>query len=419
MLVVLFHFSKWCALDSSIVKNGYLMVELFFVLSGFVMFNAYARRISTIGDLIRFQFLRLGRLYPVHLLFLTLFLLIEVAKFAFAGKLQGGMRSAAFGENDLGALVQQLFLVQGIGPTGKAYTFNVAAWSISVEFYIYLMFGAVILLFRRWRLPMFGLLALAAFGLLMASHAGGFGNLLRGVAGFFTGCLMAYGASRMKPVWPAGVSSLMLLLLVAFLAWKPDVHTDLVVFPLAAALILTVVMSPHGWLSRLLSLRGLTWLGLVSYSVYMSHGVVLWVVSVFYKRVLHRPEVQMSDGSWVTRLPAAETAAALFSSVALTLIVSWLTYRFVEKPCRDKTRALVERRLQGAAAVVGGDSRACVPRTCGSSGSWKSLKKRRRTSPRMRCKVRLDRCATRGFRAVGNVRGARRQPKRLPRWTES
>ena len=74
LLVVFFHIPKWNPiLNIGIINNGYLMVEVFFVLSGFVIFNAYTNKINTSKDLLRFQFLRLGRLYPVHLTFLLFF----------------------------------------------------------------------------------------------------------------------------------------------------------------------------------------------------------------------------------------------------------------------------------------------------------------------------------------------------------
>ena len=82
LLVVFFHVPKWNSfLNVGIINNGYLMVELFFVLSGFVIFNAYSNNIKSKRDLMRFQFLRFGRLYPVHILFLLILLLIEVAKY--------------------------------------------------------------------------------------------------------------------------------------------------------------------------------------------------------------------------------------------------------------------------------------------------------------------------------------------------
>ncbi|WP_457832877.1 acyltransferase family protein, partial [Staphylococcus aureus] len=141
LLVVFYHIPNWNPLfDIGIVRSGYLMVHLFFVLSGFVIYNAYAARIDSAQDLMRFQFLRFGRLYPVHLLFLLVYVLFEVAKYV--GQARLGIvspNSQPFRENSVTALVQQIFLVQAIGPSGHPTSFNTPAWSISVEFYTYLI----------------------------------------------------------------------------------------------------------------------------------------------------------------------------------------------------------------------------------------------------------------------------------------
>ena len=53
LLVVFFHVPKWnSALNVGIINNGYLMVELFFVLSGFVIFNSYGDNIKSTRDLV-------------------------------------------------------------------------------------------------------------------------------------------------------------------------------------------------------------------------------------------------------------------------------------------------------------------------------------------------------------------------------
>lgn len=82
LIVVLFHMPQWYPPFHAIplIRNGGYMVDLFFVLSGFVITRAYCDRIRTEKDIIRFQLVRLGRLYPVHLLFLLLFLGIEITR---------------------------------------------------------------------------------------------------------------------------------------------------------------------------------------------------------------------------------------------------------------------------------------------------------------------------------------------------
>jgi peptidoglycan/LPS O-acetylase OafA/YrhL len=83
LLVVLFHIPGWHPSFYYIgfIRNSNLMVDLFFVLSGFVIYKAYSVKIQNKMDLFRIQFLRFGRLYPVHLLLLLLFQGVEFAKY--------------------------------------------------------------------------------------------------------------------------------------------------------------------------------------------------------------------------------------------------------------------------------------------------------------------------------------------------
>ena len=82
MIVQLFHLLKWnLILDFGLKKNGYMMVELFFVRSGYVIFNAYWGKLVYENDLLTFVSLGLGRLYPINLPFLVGFVMIDFASY--------------------------------------------------------------------------------------------------------------------------------------------------------------------------------------------------------------------------------------------------------------------------------------------------------------------------------------------------
>jgi peptidoglycan/LPS O-acetylase OafA/YrhL len=79
--VVFFHLSWTGPLyELAYVRNSYLMVDVFFVLSGFVIFHAYQGRVTTLREARRFLWLRFWRVYPVHFLFLMVFVAIAAAK---------------------------------------------------------------------------------------------------------------------------------------------------------------------------------------------------------------------------------------------------------------------------------------------------------------------------------------------------
>ncbi|HZG21294.1 MAG TPA: acyltransferase [Herbaspirillum sp.] len=346
LLVVFYHVPNWNPLfDLGIIRSGYLMVHLFFVLSGFVIYRAYADRIDQPRDLMRFQFLRFGRLYPVHLLFLMVYLLFEVAKYIGQARLGiASPNSQPFRENSLSALLQQIFLVHAIGPTNHAMTFNTPAWSISVEFYTYLVFGAVVLLAHRFRNLLFSLLALTALLLLSLEATFGFGDLLKCLAGFFVGCLTAFSVDQVKVTLPRYLSLVFFVMIVVFLQLKTSEHYDLMIYVLSAGLIASIVMVKDGYLNQVLNLKALTWLGSVSYAVYMSHVAVIWILSQVMRVILKKPEVVIGGRS-TPQLSTAEVILAWLVLVAIVLGMSALVYRFVETPMRARSRRFAARHL--------------------------------------------------------------------------
>jgi peptidoglycan/LPS O-acetylase OafA/YrhL len=327
--------------DSGIVRNGYLMVELFFVLSGFVIFNAYEGKINTPRALLRFQFLRFARLYPVHLLFLTVFLLIEGVKYYAVNKMGvASPNSMPFRENNLTAFIEQIFLVQAIGATGNTTTFNSPAWSISVEFYTYILFGVILLCVKRAHILIFALLSLGSLTLIITKNTHGFTYILQCFAGFFLGCLTAFFAKRSTLKLPSLIAFLLFMSIIVFLILKKDNDYDPVIFLLSALLIFTIVKSEGGLLKQMLNFKILTWLGTISYSVYMSHSAILWGMNNAIRLFVKRPEIIGVDGKSIPNLTLVETLGIYALILVLVLGVSHLTYHYVESYWREKSRQI-------------------------------------------------------------------------------
>src|SRR5438874_12343040 len=77
IFVAIYHFSTVSILSSiPFIKNGFLLVDFFFVLSGFVIAASYGERLKAKFPISKFMFLRLGRLYPLHIFVLCLYLAI-------------------------------------------------------------------------------------------------------------------------------------------------------------------------------------------------------------------------------------------------------------------------------------------------------------------------------------------------------
>jgi peptidoglycan/LPS O-acetylase OafA/YrhL len=352
LLVVIYHLPKWHPyLDAPLVNNGHLMVPLFFVLSGFVIHSAYAHRIDQPPALLRFLSLRFWRLYPVHLLFLAAYLAFECVRWIAVYRLSvSDVRLVPFSQNSGTALLQQLFLIQAIGPTGNAQTFNGPAWSISVEFYTYVLFGVLALVCGRRLTPVLAILLLC--GVMLLSRDTGFESLLTCIVGFSLGTLVS-ALSRSWPVrMPGWAASIAFLAFFGYLAISPEPYLGFV-FALSAGLVMAISRADGGLAFGMLSGPQSLWLGAVSYSLYMCHGLVLWVIANVFKRGLGLKETLRTDGKWVLDLTAAQAIAASAISVAAALTIAWLVMRFVEIPAREWSR-----RRAGAGPLESASGRA-------------------------------------------------------------
>jgi peptidoglycan/LPS O-acetylase OafA/YrhL len=274
--VVLFHLrfllAPWAApAVLAVLARGNLAVDLFFILSGFVIAMNYGERVADAAGYRDFLVRRFARIYPLHLL-----ILLGFAGYALAAALFGTARLA---DQDWGYFAQSLFLVQNWGFAGEA-RWNVPAWSISTETLAYLLFPLLVALLRPERRPLWLLGAVVtALGLSvqpffwLTGHPFPNGvaqtGLFRCLVQFAMG-MAVYGLWLRMPSrpWLAPVALVAAALLAAgHIAWNAPV------VPLAwAALILGLARLER---AGALEAPALVWLGRVSYATYLVHYLLL------------------------------------------------------------------------------------------------------------------------------------------------
>lgn len=322
-------------------RRGLLMVDLFFVLSGFVLAHAFWRT-GTSESFVRNVVTRIGRLYPLHLC-----TLITVASMQWFLASPLGQDAFVYSHNDGYHLVLNLILLQSSG-LEKGFSFNAPSWSISTEFLINLLFLALVTLPRKTAILLMSLFTVGAIitlahrGVLNGTRALGWidNGLVRTVAGFFIGVL-TYRIKQRVYGSPSVIADFSCVLLCGSITWylaspsycqtAGDLAVCLIGFPLLILSVLssTVIAVP-------LRLPPILYFGKISYSVYLIHFPLQ--LSVHILAVLF---------GWVIPFASPFCFCGFMSAV---LMFSSLAYRLVELPGKRIIRTMVVRAHIPAAA---------------------------------------------------------------------
>jgi peptidoglycan/LPS O-acetylase OafA/YrhL len=146
-IVALFHFNLiiYSHLSSLVfLKHTYIMLDFFFVLSGFVIAHSYQKRLLEGYPIGKFMFRRFWRVYPLHIFALMLFVGLELLKYL----VPIGEPPFSTEYKSTESLVANFFLLQAMGLFNVA-TWNGPSWSVSVEFYTYVTYALALVVFRH------------------------------------------------------------------------------------------------------------------------------------------------------------------------------------------------------------------------------------------------------------------------------
>jgi peptidoglycan/LPS O-acetylase OafA/YrhL len=357
LVVVLVHASWLSPIhDARFVRNAYLLMDFFFVLSGFVICQAYGQRITNRGELRDFFLLRLGRMYPLHVTMLGVLVAMEVARFAAQARLGFEGRAPAFSHNTGAALVSNLLLTHSLGLHGR-YTFNHPSWSISTEFYTYMLFALAVLAvgprLKRWQLPVFVALSAASCGVLVVVGRPNLNvsydyGLFRCAMGFFLGAASflvfarsGISGSRVARAVAPYVAAAALTGGVLYLQFNTGGPSDYLVPPLWALLTVALAASPGSVIDRWLQIRPLAYLGRISYSVYMVQFVIVWMFDRILVVGLRFESTTTPAGAQLVLTDQITGTIMLLIYAGVVVLVSHVTYTWIEDRFRRKTRAYV------------------------------------------------------------------------------
>ncbi len=381
LLTVLFHFDLMMGgggnlllkfKDSLLFTRFYLMVDFFFILSGFIMCHVYGKWFSDSvekNEFRQFTIARFARVYPLH--FVTLLYCIGL-KLAFiaAGGLETNPMEAV--SNNWAAIPSHLLLLHSMN-VNEWFTWNNASWSISTEWWMYMMFPFLVKPFWKLRSverAIVVLACLAGYVFIMfvivpivtvpaaipfvavnpadlsinVSYQYGF---LRCLFGFVLGMMVYqyYMKGTAKPLFSNGYVILLLTLGLGLCLHfaVPDVFS-VAFFPL----ILLSAAYGSQRMDAFFGTKPLQRIGDWSFSIYLVHQPLLYTIATIIS-YLNPPNPKAPAGP----PPSMDMLTGwLFCLIFIvfTLLVSFLTYRFVEVPARKWINARWGRKVVLAAS---------------------------------------------------------------------
>lgn len=361
--VVLFHTQILLSFSElSFFRHADLFVEFFFVLSGFVMFHAYGNRTFDVGVLKRFIISRTFRLYPLHLVMLLVFIGLEFGKL-WAEHHGFSFNDAAFtGKTAPSEILPNALLLQSWIGDFNSLSFNTPAWSISVEFYLYMLLGLVLLLMPRYCGQVLALATLVSFAALYVELDVIKPFIWRGASCFFAGALTYRLYQSLEPVIarfddrPFFTGLEMLCLLLVYRTLTHETPHQGIVASLLFCVVVLVFACERGAISNLLHKRGFTRLGELSFSIYLTHAAVIFAFTsaavVISKLTGHSYTLilQQSDSEQIMRY--ISTGSVLVDDLltllelGMVLAVSSLTYQYVELKGIEMGRRLARSELR-------------------------------------------------------------------------
>jgi peptidoglycan/LPS O-acetylase OafA/YrhL len=321
---------------SGIITKGYLWVDFFFILSGFIICHVYGEVLTnnfmnwpTVRS---FLWARFSRVYPLHIFTLLLLMPFAILFPIISPSVVDGSWTTFFAWS---AIWDNLVLINAMNQHNYL-SWNIVAWSIGAEWWTYVAAIFILpLVYQKRNFQIFALAFLAIASLcwmvyfkknLDITFDYGF---FRCLAEFFLGAVVYQ--LYLKSIWKIGFSKnavflvlILLLVLIFHFKWN-----DLLVIPIFCFLILASVYN-GGHVKRILESRFPSYLGKISYSIYMMHGfwfMVFWYCLPYLK-----------TNYTILQLEVWMKVIYVLLFLGLTLISAHFTYQFVELRARKRMR---------------------------------------------------------------------------------
>ena len=349
MAVVVFHLNEISIVfvtqqQSMLLRKCYLMVDLFFIMSGFIMLHVYGESFSKAVNwksFSKFIKARFARLYPLHF-----FMLLVLVILFFPSSNDNPVIARI---DSFIAIPTNLLLLQSFG-LHNIFTWNVPSWSISAEWWAYMVFPFLAMSLaknKRMAIILITLLAIIIYFsiLYLVPRTNPFTpevpyldhdldvtfdfGFLRGLAGFMMGMItyIAYQNKKINQIFAKDIVALgcIIVLLIAMHFGLNDS-----IYILLFMLLVLCFSANESYVAKICKLKPLQYLGDISYSIYMVHFLLLFTIGDFMINKM----VLLSLVPENHRVPFFTGIMISILFLLIVIFVSSITYFLIEKPCR-------------------------------------------------------------------------------------
>ncbi|WP_028886466.1 acyltransferase family protein [Teredinibacter turnerae] len=343
LLVAYIHFHVQTRIFPTQVEESlYLMVDLFFVLSGFVLCvatNGYTKY-SFFG----FVLWRLKRLYPLHLFTLFIFIVIEVAYFcAQSNGFFEGSRQAFTEPRPLLGILTNLLLIHASG-FFQGHGWNGPSWSVSAEFLANIAFFSLVVSMKLNRVVVLIVVIVLSFMVLClyspdymhteldysvfrALYGMAFGYITWWVWNSFPNLCRRFSMLKVNTFQIFSFSVVAIFMFVAGTgAWS-------LLSPVVFAIFLYSLLIEGGGVTKILSFKLFTYLGAISYSIYLIHPILVTLIKYAIKLLPYDIAVEIEGGRFRIISFGGEMydVIAIITYLGLLICISALSARYVER----------------------------------------------------------------------------------------
>lgn len=373
LIVAYFHarlviFPQWSEEIKSVtffLENAYIGVDIFFILSGYVMMHVYRGSMNSTLSWSQFMWLRFSRIYPLFLATFGVLFMWECFKYWNNIDFYGGSLLESWGLNGIPAfqgpfnttesILSNLVLLQGI--TANSMTWNFPGWSLSIEWLCYMLFPLLLLALNKdsmktiW-LPMLGFLIIYSLiqskGTLDVTSS--IDAFMRGMSGFSLGVWL--NTVRLNETSKRFVNHdvflVVLFSLVIYTIHLPSTtYTLMTSYFLFAVIVLCSANQTdrRSLVLKILDNKATQYLGDISYSVYLWHSVLILVGVEVLNQI--NPEFVTW---WYQQTSVIYLVLSCIVFAAVILPVAALSYHWIERPAlrllRKKRAVTVLKKSQ-------------------------------------------------------------------------